>query len=147
MPKPPSRAALRRLVVARAHGGCEYCLSQARYSTHSFALEHITPKQRGGRTTEGNLALSCQGCNNHKHTRVKARDPLTRRLAPLFHPRRHAWGEHFTWSDDYLEIIGLTPTGRATVAALQLNREEVINLRRVLTAFGEHPPTHLLPPE
>jgi hypothetical protein len=38
-----------------------------------------------------------------------------------------------------LEIIGLTPTGRATVSALQLNRAEVINLRRILFAVGEHP--------
>ncbi len=118
MTKPLSRAALRRLVSARAHGACEYCLSQSRYSPHSFALEHIVPRKRGGPTIESNLAFACQGCNDHKHTKVKARDPLTAKLAPLFHPRKHRWAEHFTWSDDYLEILGLTPTGRATVAAL-----------------------------
>jgi hypothetical protein len=37
-------------------------------------------------------------------------------------------------------IIGLTPIGRTTVEALQLNREGVVNLRRVLYAMGEHPP-------
>jgi hypothetical protein len=144
MTKPLSRAALRRLVSARAHGCCEYCLSQMRYSSHSFALEHIHPKKRGGRTVEHNLALACQGCNERKHTKIKARDPLTGKLAPLFHPRRQRWVEHFAWSADALEIIGLTPTGRATVAALQLNRPEVVNLRRILSAFDEHPPTHLL---
>lgn len=142
MTKPLSRAALRQLVVARAHGCCEYCFSQMRYSSHSFALEHIVPKKRGGRTVASNLALACQGCNDHKHTKIKARDPLTGKLAPLFHSRHHQWLEHFTWSTDYLEIIGLTPTERATVAALQLNREEVVNLRRVLLAFDEHPPQH-----
>ncbi len=144
MTKRLSRAALRRLVIARAHGCCEYCLSQMNYSSHSFAVEHITPRKRGGQTVENNLALACQGCNEHKHTKVKAPDPLTGKLVPLFHPRRHQWAEHFTWSADDLEILGLTPTGRATVAALQLNRTEVVNLRRILSAFDEHPPAHLL---
>lgn len=110
------------------------------YSSSSFALEHILPKKRGGRTIANNLALAYQGCNDHKHTKVKARDPLTRKLAPLLHPRRQQWHEHFTWSADYLEIIELTPTGRATTVAWQLNRAAVVNLRRVLLAFGEHPP-------
>jgi hypothetical protein len=49
------------------------------------------------------------------------------------------WPEHFAWSDDYTEIIPLTPTGRVTVRDLQLNRLGVRNLRRVLHAMGEHP--------
>jgi hypothetical protein len=36
-------------------------------------------------------------------------------------------------------IIGRTATGRATVEALHLNRPELVNLRRVLRAAGEHP--------
>lgn len=140
MPKRLSKAELRRLVLARAMGCCEYCWSQARYSTHSFALEHIIPKRRGGKTVLENLALACQGCNNHKHIKVKARDPISGQLVSLFHPRQHHWAEHFAWSDDFLEIFGLTPIGRATIGALQLNREEVVNLRRILLACGEHPP-------
>jgi hypothetical protein len=142
MTKRLSRAELRRLVIARAHGCCEYCLSQMRYSTHSFAVEHIMPRTRGGKTIESNLALACQGCNEHKHVKVKARDPLTGKLAALFHPRRQHWAEHFIWSADALEILGLTPAGRATVVTLRLNRTEVINLRRILIAFNEHPPAH-----
>jgi hypothetical protein len=41
--------------------------------------------------------------------------------------------------DDTL-IIGLTPTGRATVEKLQLNRLGVVNLRRVLSLMDLHPP-------
>ena len=37
-------------------------------------------------------------------------------------------------------MIGITPCGRATVDALQLNRESVVNFRRILVAMGEHPP-------
>jgi hypothetical protein len=40
-------------------------------------------------------------------------------------------------------IIGLTPTGRATIEALHLNRANVVNLRRVLYALGEHPPAEI----
>jgi len=37
-------------------------------------------------------------------------------------------------------IIGLTATGRATVAALHLNRPELLNLRHALYVIGLHPP-------
>ncbi len=39
-----------------------------------------------------------------------------------------------------MAIVGRTATGRATVEALYLNRFELLNLRRVLKAVGEHPP-------
>lgn len=44
------------------------------------------------------------------------------------------------WSSEFTRILGVTPTGRATVEALLLNREGVVNLRRALYALGEHPP-------
>ena len=118
MPKPLSKSELRRRVFVRAGGCCEYCWSQARYSTHSYAVEHIIPKHRRGKTVLENLAFSCQGCNNHKHIKIKARDPITGQLVMLYRPRQQNWGEHFAWSDDYLEILGLTATGRATIEAL-----------------------------
>ena len=37
-------------------------------------------------------------------------------------------------------IVGRTAAGRATVDALHLNRPELVNLRRVLSIIGEHPP-------
>jgi hypothetical protein len=39
-------------------------------------------------------------------------------------------------------MIGLTPTGRATIAAMDLNRFGVVNLRRLLLLINEHPPKH-----
>ena len=98
------------------------------------------PRSTGGQTLESNLALSCQGCNNHKAIKTVARDPLTGLLTGLFNPRLERWGEHFAWNDDYTTVEGITTTGRATVAALRLNREALVNLRRVLFAAGEHPP-------
>jgi hypothetical protein len=131
---------LREFVFRRAHGRCEYCRSPAAFAHQSFSLEHIRPRSRKGKRTARNLALSCQGCNNQKYNRTKFRDPVSGKEVPLFHPRRHVWGDHFAWADDATLILGLTRVGRATVEALRLNREALVNLRRVLVEAGEHPP-------
>ena len=132
-------AELRRLVTERAGDCCEYCRCQARY-TDSFSIDHILPRSRRGQTTPENLALSCLKCNKHKAKRTNAVDPITGQTVSLFHPRRHRWEEHFAWSDDSTLILGLTPIGRATITALQLNRAALVNLRRILYQIGEHPP-------
>lgn len=74
-------ARLRRLVIKRAEGRCEYCLSPVSHAVSSFAMEHILPLEKGGKTSAGNLALSCQGCNSHKHIKTEAIDPLSNQLA------------------------------------------------------------------
>ena len=130
----------RRLVVERAQGCCEYCLSQSRFSTQSFSVEHIIPNSKGGKTEVENLALSCQGCNNHKYTKTEGYDAVSHQYVPLYHPRQQQWVEHFAWNDDYTLVIGLTATGRATVETLHLNREGVVNLRRLLYTAKKHPP-------
>ncbi|MBF2050751.1 MAG: HNH endonuclease [Elainella sp. C42_A2020_010] len=135
----------RRAVIARAKQCCEYCYSQVRFATESFSVEHITPRIKAGETELDNLALSCQGCNNFKYTKTEGLDPATEQVVSLFNPRRQSWQDHFAWNDDYTLIIGLTPTGRATVRELKLNRDGLLNLRRVLFAMGEHPPLDSLP--
>lgn len=129
----------RRAVTDRAFHCCEYCKSQLKYSSDSFSVEHIIPRSLGGTDDLSNLALSCQRCNNHNFTAIQSADPLSGRIVQLFHPREDYWFEHFAWSADYLYIRGLTPIGRATIEKLQLNREGVVNLRRILRAAGEHP--------
>lgn len=142
MPRQRISGQLRRLVRERAQSYCEYCLSQEAYATQSFSVEHIIPQDGGGDSTADNLALACQGCNNFKYNKTAVSDPVSRQLVPLFHPRRHHWHEHFAWNHDCTLIIGLTPTGRATVEELCLNRAGVINLRRLLLLIGKHPPPH-----
>lgn len=127
-------------VARRAHGYCEYCKSRADYSPDTFSIEHVVPVVRGGSHELPNLALSCQGCNNRKFISIAAEDPVSGQRAVLFHPRRDRWGDHFTWNEDYTLVLGLTPTGRATVATLDLNRPGVVNLRRLLLTVGLHPP-------
>lgn len=141
MPELRISGELRQQIAWRADGCCEYCRSQTRYATQPFSIEHVIPRSKGGPTTFENLALACQGCNNHKYDKVDARDPVSGERVSLYHPRRDRWEEHFSWSDDFTLIVGLTPTGRATVVALSLNRDGVVNLRRLLYTIGEHPPS------
>jgi hypothetical protein len=126
-------------LIARANRRCEYCKSPMDFCPDPFSVEHILPKARGGSDDNDNTALSCQGCNNKKHTKTTGLDPISRQRVPLFHPRQDDWNTHFRWSDDLLAVIGITPTGRATVSTLQLNRAGVVNLRRILKVSGEHP--------
>lgn len=140
MPESRVTAQQKKAVAERANGCCEYCKSQVRFAIQPFSIEHIIPRSLGGETVLDNLAFSCQGCNNHKYNKTEERDPVSGDTVPLYHPRQQRWGDHFAWNDDFTLIIGLTPTGRSTVKALQLNREGVVNLRRVLYAIGEHPP-------
>lgn len=140
MSKPHLPAALKQAIFERAHGCCEYCVSQADYSPDPFSGEHIIPHSRGGTDDLENLALACLGCNYKKFVSIDAIDPLTGSRVPLFHPRHDRWSEHFAWNEDFTLIRGITPTGRATVEKLELNREGLVNLRRVLVAFKKHPP-------
>jgi len=130
----------RQAVISRAKSCCEYCQSQLRFAMDPFSLEHIWPRSRGGKTTLENLALSCQGCNWFKGSRVEGVDELTGQIVPLFHPRQQSWTDHFAWNPDCTVMVGLTPMGRATVTLLQLNREGLVNLRRVLYKLKLHPP-------
>ena len=38
-------------------------------------------------------------------------------------------------------MIGLTPIGRATITELELNRQGVVNQRKLLLLIRKHPPT------
>lgn len=130
----------RAFVAHRAGNICEYCRTPAAFSSSKFSIEHIIPQVKSGSDDVENLAFACLGCNNIKYTKIEGLDLESRSLAPLFNPRIHIWEEHFCWDVDLLQIIGLTPTGRATVSVLKLNREELCNLRAVLFLIGEHPP-------
>ena len=131
---------IKQQVRLRAKNCCEYCYSQEKFATHSFSVEHIKPLSKGGNNNLDNLALSCQGCNNHKYNKTEGKDTVSGAIISLYNPRHQNWQEHFNWNQDYTLIIGLTPTGRATVEVLRLNRESLVNLRRILYTMGEHPP-------
>ncbi len=103
-------------------------------------IDHILPEAAGGQTVWENLCVACHSCNEFKGAQVEVRDPLTGEHVPLFHPRRQQWSEHFRWSEDGSEIIGLTLVGRATVAALKMNHPDIREARRRWARVGWHPP-------
>ena len=119
---------LRRLVVLRAGDRCEYCRLAQKGQEATFHLDHILPKVAGGRTAAANLALACVSCSLRKEARRSAIEPNTNRRVALFHPRRQRWPNHFRWEG--FRIVGLTSTGRATVAALQMNRPLILAIRQ-----------------
>jgi len=131
---------LKEKVRARAQECCEYCWSQEKFATQSFSIEHIIPISKSGKTVLNNLALACQGCNNHKYSKVIGQDPITGQVVNLYHPRIDNWEDHFCWNPNYVLIIGLTSIGRATIETLNLNRKGLVNLRQILYPMGEHPP-------
>ena len=118
---------------------CAYCHSPESLLGMPLEADHIIALAQGGRTILANLCLACRTCNGHKWLKPKARDPLTRRTVKLFHPRRQNWEEHFEWSDDSTRLNGLTATGRATIEALQMNNDLIVNLRGLWVTLGLHP--------
>lgn len=131
-------ANLRRQVVQRAGHRCEYCgLSQTGQEA-VFHVDHVVPMAARGPTTPANLALACVSCSLRKGARQKAVDPVSYEPVELFHPRRNAWRLHFRW-DGNGRIVGLTPTGRATVSALNMNRALAVAIRKEETIRGRQP--------
>jgi hypothetical protein len=131
-------AHLQRLVLLRARGHCEYCGLSQEGQEAQFHVDHVVPVVHRGETIEENLALACVSCSLRKAARQRARDPQTGAEAMLFNPRVQAWDEHFRW--DGTRILGLTPTGRATVEALKMNRLLILAIRTEEALRGRHPP-------
>ncbi len=138
---------LRALVFADAAGRCGYCQSSEDITGTALEIEHLVPEVRGGPTIRENLWAACRQCNVLKSDRMHAADPLTGEEVPLFNPRRDAWALHFGWEDNGLRIAGRSPTGRATVVALALNRALLTRARARWIAAGWHPPIGLQDPE
>jgi hypothetical protein len=131
---------LRRKVVERAKGFCEYCGSDSDFSDSPFDVEHIVPISKNGKTEIENLAFSCHGCNLYKSNKTEGFDVISEEKQRVFNPRKDDWNEHFTWAQNYTIIVGLTPIGRAAVETLRLNRKGLVNQRNLLYLSEELPP-------
>ena len=105
-----------------------------------FSIDHIRAVAHGGTNALANLALACFHCNRRKSDRMRASDPETGDQVALFDPRNDIRADHFAWSPDALLLVGRTPIGRATIAALDVNRAWALNIRAADRAVGRHPP-------
>jgi len=56
----------------------------------------------------------------------------------MFHPREQSWHDHFAWQG--YRIVGITPIGRAVVAAFDLNSNRRLRIRQAEKTFGLFPP-------
>jgi hypothetical protein len=133
--------ALRIKVSAQARYRCGYCLTQEAVVGTPMEFDHLIPEALGGRTEEGNLWLACSLCNDAKSCRVAALDPISGEIIRLYNPRDQVWSDHFRWSESSDYILGTSPTGRATVLALNLNRPALVRARQAWVAVGWHPPS------
>jgi len=131
---------LRERVAQTAGHRCGYYQTPERITGSRMTLDHVVPEAKGGETIEANLWLACVGCNEFKGARMRGRDPATGRRVRLFSPRKDKWQEHFRWDEEGTEIVGVTPYGRATVDALQLNRPEMVGARWLWVQAGWWPP-------
>jgi len=131
-------AHLRRQVIQTAQNRCEYCgLAQVGQEA-AFHVDHVTPINAGGKTLLENLALACVSCSLRKGARQTAADPQTAAEVPLFNPRRDLRRLHFRWHG--VRLVGISPTGRATVSALKLNRAVAQAIRQEEAERHRHPP-------
>ena len=130
--------ALRRLVIRRAANACEYCGLSQKGQEATFHIDHVIPRVAGGETRAENLALACVSCSLRKAARQTAVDPYSGADVPLYNPRGDDWHAHFQWEG--VSLIGLTATGRATIAALHMNRPLILAIRQEEAALGRHPP-------
>lgn len=131
---------LRQRVIAAYRNRCAYCHTLTAITGARLVIDHIIPEAAGGQTVWENLCVACHSCNEFKGSQVAADDPLTGERVSLFHPHQQLWRQHFCWSEDGSQIIGLTPAGRATVVALHLNHPIIVEARRRWARVGWHPP-------
>ncbi len=132
--------ALRQRVAEASRFRCGYCLTSQLIVGPLLEIDHIIPEARGGTSAEDNLFLACPMCNSHKADRHEAIDPETGVTVLLFNPRTELWDEHFEWIEEGAVIRGKTPKGRATVALLNMNHNDVVTTRRLWVSAGWHPP-------
>jgi hypothetical protein len=120
---------LREVVRRRAENACEYCrIPQEATPLIAFHIEHIVSRQHGGSDDPAGLALACDRCNAYKGPNITSIDPETGTVTALFHPRAELWSDHFVIRSGH--VVGLTPSGRATVRLLNMNAPRRVELRR-----------------
>lgn len=83
----------RHNVFLRDHYTCQYCCEA--FCERELNLDHVVPRDKGGRTCWDNIVTSCVRCNNRKANKLPhevgmhpARKPSAPRWRPLFGARR-----------------------------------------------------------
>jgi hypothetical protein len=100
-----------------------------------FHIERIMARQHGGDDTLSNLAPACPDCNAYQGPNLTSIDPKTGDIVALYNPRQLVG-----WSISSCmrgpEILGPTPTGRATAKLPEMNEDRRVEMRRRLPEIG-----------
>ena len=128
---------LRKEVIARAGGCCEYCRVGRANMLFDHEIDHIIPEKHRGKTITNNLCYACFECNRHKGADFASFDEEQNKIVRLFNPRTDNWADHFRL--DGATIVALTDMGRVTVFVLKLNDVDRIQQRAVFILTGEYP--------
>lgn len=127
-------AFLKKQVRKRAKYLCEYCHADELWQFVLFTIDHIIPVSKEGKDELENLALACFHCNRYKSNKQFVNN------IKVFNPRKMSWNEHFSWSEDYLQILHQTEIGQVTIESLQMNRPRIIQIRKDDILVNRHPP-------
>jgi hypothetical protein len=127
----------RQIFASRANFVCEYCLVAEEDAYFRFQIEHIISRKHGGPSTLENLALACVFCNRYKGSDIATLSPETGELVGLYHPRTHSWTNHFCLNG--VVIKPLTDIGEATVRILQMNHNDQLLEREILSRRKRYP--------
>jgi hypothetical protein len=135
-------AELRRLVVARAEGLCEYCLIAEADTFFGCEVDHIISEKHGGPTEAENLAYACVFCNQAKGSDVGSIHWESGEFVRFFNPRKDEWSQHFTLLGNRIEA--LTAIGAVTARILNFNSTERLFEREALQATDRYPSAEAL---
>ncbi len=79
----------RQNVFERDHYTCQYC--NKRYDTKELNIDHVRPRDKGGKTTWENVVCSCIRCNSRKGNK----HPQEVNMFPMKEPRAPRWRPFF----------------------------------------------------
>jgi hypothetical protein len=115
-------ADLRRRVMLRSEGCCEYCRIPEDATANGCEVDHIIAEKHNGATTEDNLAYACFFCNRNKGSDIGSYKPGTNIFVRFFNPRSDAWNAHFQLDpSDEITVLPLTDIGEVTIRLLGFN--------------------------
>lgn len=127
----------RQIVASRANFICEYCLIAEADAYFRFQIEHIISRKHDGSSELENLAFACVFCNRYKGSDIASLKPGTNELVRFYNPRTDRWREHFQLNG--VAIDSLTEIGEATARILQMNHDDQLLEREVLTRRRRYP--------
>jgi len=80
----------RQNVFARDNFTCQYCATV--FEARNLNLDHVVPRDKGGRTSWENVVCSCIRCNTRKANKL----PAEANMFPLKEPRAPKWRPFFS---------------------------------------------------